>query len=1185
MIDFKAPYNRENFSSFLDDFLPYSTVFNEHDVVFARNTASKITNITSVGTCSELGLQLLEVKHSSTNDARVGISKEFFKIMRDNSWQNALVAFVPNDSSNIWRLSFVKMSYKLKDGKLDYETSNPRRYSFLLGLNQHTKTPEQYLSKRVNNLEDLEKCFSVETLTKEFYTELYNWYLWAKSKAINVHFPNDSCDESDDRSHLSEHIIRLITRLMFVWFIKQKDFVPSSLFDPDILKDKILTNFDATSTTSGNYYNAILQNLFFASLNKKITERKFAVGAQEFGIKSLFRDNDGRKNQKTWFKISHEDVLKLFEPVPFLNGGLFECLDKIKEEIEEEEAAGKRPTIIYSDGFSRDDMAKKRAFIPNALFFAPEHNEQIDTDTKNVSGIITIFNKYNFTVEENTPSDVIVALDPELLGKVFENLLASYNPETGESARKSSGSFYTPREVVNYMVDNSINEYLKTVIGDDYVTKPDDIKTALYSIKIIDPACGSGAFPMGILNNIFDRIQEIDPSIDPYKTKLQLIENCIYGVDIQPIAVQISKLRFFISLICEQKEKNSDPECNYGIAQLPNLETKFVAANTLIKCKMPRNRSLFCDTDIENIKEKLTRVRHMHFNARTWREKQDCRDRDKDLRKELLNVLQECGMDATPELREMAQMIAAWNPYNQNQSAGFFDPEWMFGISDGFDIVIGNPPYVSNKKTDPIYGTIYGFNDDLYNYFFIRSMDLCKKGTGILAFITSNTFLTLESKHNIRDLLQNNRIILLNDLGAGVFLGAVVNTVISIVQHLPSKSINYDMSYIDSRENFNSPKVYKPNITIFRETINNVFFSPNENNMKMFNLYGRKLKELYDHFWPIISTSKNIEKNLPIIDSYRKTLKPGDITLLGLLTDGGQGLATANNGKYIAVMQGTKFAENIKNSRPKKLKEACKKYKITELNGISNFSDYLSTKTEAEIAELFDSLKEKYGRDIFGQGYLFKIITSEQVANVDTLSQEEKENGIKDNSKCYVVYDKGDKDGNRWYLESPYYIAWSEENVRFLKTNSGKKGEGMPVVRNSQFYFNEGFCWSDISDTRIRCRIKNNGVYDVKSMSLFSRIKNIPDAYFICLLNSSLIGKYIKDFLNNTVSFQINDARKIPVIIPNSEQLESLQTIFKSCCDIKRMLFDGKIKPGDAEQLLSDRQSNLDEKILELYNI
>ena len=794
-MNFKSAYIRENFTEFLDAFLPDSTELSVDGIAFVRNQTSKITKITKLGECADLNLNLLEVLHNSNSDARVTLSREIFKVMRDNGWQNALVAFVPNDNPSVWRLSLVRMSYKLTDnGDLDFENSNPRRYSFLLGENQHTKTPEQYLAKRIHTLQELEDCFSVETLTKEFYTELFTWYQWAQSTEIDIHYPNNACDKNDDRDDLPTHIIRLITRLMFVWFIKQKKFIPNELFQENVLQNDILNNFDPISYTSGNYYNAILQNLFFASLNKKISERKFASGDREYGIKTLFRDN----KKQTWFKIPHDAAIDLFKPVPFLNGGLFECLDQPIETCDEN-CKDPKIKIMYRDGFSRDDMRQKRAFIPNAVFFAPEHDVILsgDTKTKTVSGIINIFKKYNFTVEENTPNDIDVALDPELLGKVFENLLAAYNPETGESARKSSGSFYTPREIVNYMVEQSINAYLEQTVGENFKDKPDETKKALFNIKIIDPACGSGAFPMGILNNIFARLCAINPDFEqnPYETKLRLIENCIYGVDIQPIAVQISKLRFFISLICEQREQNLNSDENYGIEQLPNLETKFVAANTLVSIQKPRERS-FGDKYIEEIQTKLTNVRHQHFHAKTWQEKKNCRDRDRDLRNELLRALESNGMMETPELHKQAVNIAAWDPYNQNDTANFFDPKWMFGISDGFDIVIGNPPYISLEKikgelknyyTDTKKWAVKTGSIDLYCLFYERGLTLLKP-YGHLCYITSNKWLRSGYGVGLRQLFSTKyNAKLLLDLGGQIFQSATVDTNILLIQNMFKK--------------------------------------------------------------------------------------------------------------------------------------------------------------------------------------------------------------------------------------------------------------------------------------------------------------------------------------------------------------------------------------------------------------
>jgi hypothetical protein len=183
-----------------------------------------------------------------------------------------------------------------------------------------------------------------------------------------------------------------------------------------------------------------------------------------------------------------------------------------------------------------------------------------------------------------------------------------------------------------------------------------------------------------------------------------------------------------------------------------------------------------------------------------------------------------------------------------------------------------------------------------------------------------------------------------------------------------------------------------------------------------------------------------------------------------------------------------------------------------------------------------------------------------------------------------VPYDKGDKDGNRWYLETPFAIAWTQKNVGFLKANSGKSGEGMPVVRNPQFYFKEGFCWTDVNSTFLKARLKKSGVFDVLSMSLFTQV-NIPDWYFVCLINSRMISFYVDNFINNTSHFQINDARQLPIIIPTTEQLKEFETVFNSAVEIKQMQFSGQIAINEAENKLSAVQENFDKMVKELYGL
>jgi len=284
----------------------------------------------------------------------------------------------------------------------------------------------------------------------------------------------------------------------------------------------------------------------------------------------------------------------------------------------------------------------------------------------------------------------------------------------------------------------------------------------------------------------------------------------------------------------------------------------------------------------------------------------------------------------------------------------------------------------------------------------------------------------------------------------------------------------------------------------------------------------------------------------------------------------------------------TKTAENIKKSRPTKLYEAIVGKNIPELSFINTKQDsekYLDSMSEIEIRNLFDSLKEKYGRDIFGQGYLFRIIDKSEISDIDTLSEAEKKKGINKSKSTYVFYDKGDKDGNRWFLESPFYIDWSEENVRFLFANSGKKGEGMPVVRNPQFYFREGFCWTDVNSVYLTSRIKLKGVHDVLSMSLFSLLESIPNWMIVCVINSNFISEFVETFINSTSHFQINDARQLPIIIPTHKQLGEFEELFNNSYNIKKKQFSGELDKITADKELEAIQTILDKKVLELYDL
>ena len=324
-----------------------------------------------------------------------------------------------------------------------------------------------------------QEVFSVSLLNKKFYQELSNWYFWATQ---HVTFPGEPtiADAHHKKAkledllqeHRATNVIRMLTRLLFVWFIKEKKLIPEELFELDALQKDILNEISPyhergmfkERNKESIYYKAILQNLFFATLNcpieaDSLDKRKRGFRGDGYGT---HRGIDYLMRYKSYFKNPDAFLEKLNQTVPFLNGGLFECLDD-------------KFNNIYIDGFS-DQMTKgEQLIVPDYLFFGIEEETDLSdivgiSDKKYkqaaVKGLINILKSYKFTITENTPIEEDVALDPELLGKVFENLLASYNPETKTTARKQTGSFYTPREIVNYMVDESLIAYLKNAISD-----------------------------------------------------------------------------------------------------------------------------------------------------------------------------------------------------------------------------------------------------------------------------------------------------------------------------------------------------------------------------------------------------------------------------------------------------------------------------------------------------------------------------------------------------------------------------------------------------------------------------------------------------------------------------------------------------------------------------------------------
>ena len=693
-------------------------------------------------------------------------------------------------------------------------------------------------------------ALDTEELNRRFYRDLFHWFERAVAEAA---FPTDG----PRVLRPEEHVIRLVTRLMFVWFLKEKGLVAEELFAEAPMRG-ILGNDDFE--TGDSYYRAVLQNLFFATLNTEVTKRRFSRRTQpDHRNFSVYRYRE---------EIADPDgLLELFDRTPFVNGGLFDCLDDFASRTR----GGSRV-----DCFTDNPEHRRSYSIPDRLFFSGDPA---------APGLFRVFDRYRFTVEESTPAEREVALDPELLGKVFENLLAAYNPESSATARKQTGSYYTPRIVVDYMVEEALAEALARKAAPeegergwwidrlryllDHEDACDDAEdlfepgerealiAAVADLTVLDPAVGSGAFPMGVLHKLTLALRRLDPDNtrwerlqkqrasaraasafdepgkaardtelmevsavfeqyrdSDYGRKLFLIQNTLFGVDLQPIACQIAKLRVFITLAIEQNP-TGERSANYGIRPLPNLETRFLAADSL---KTIRNgaRMLGENGVVVDLESRLAHNRERHFHAVARTEKLECMYRNRELRADLAAALKEEGFAAGA-----ADSVAAWDPYDQNCRADWFDPAYMFHRREGFDVVLGNPPYVESRSSmvgkaakkaygdqvESDWGSRIPRGSDLLVYFYARAAGMLKPD-GLGAFITQNAWLHTDYGKKFQDFTKDRfsfpKIV---DTSAKFFSDAAgpnINAVVTFfdrrpVEDIRFETVNEDMETVSGR--------------------------------------------------------------------------------------------------------------------------------------------------------------------------------------------------------------------------------------------------------------------------------------------------------------------------------------------------------------------------------------------------
>ncbi len=594
--------------------------------------------------------------------------------------------------------------------------------------------------------EQLWKSLDIKEVNKEFYKQIKEQFD-ALVGIAKTQAPKTNEEEA------KQFAVRLIGRYIFCWFLKEKGIISETLLASATIRQH-----------KKDFFQKYLYQLFFNTLNEEVPSRNPFKG--EGGLEELY------------------------DTIPYLNGGLFE----------------KHPE--------------------DKLFGVLDLNAWL-------VAFVHVLEDFDFTVDESSSQYQQVAIDPEMLGRIFENLLASQNPETEKMAnqRKAFGAFYTPREIVDYMVNQALKSYLeeallpkdesaavveeplveykgtlfkdmeprqtlinfdpaKKAIADqrrkrlqehldkffspDCASHPFDkgdvplVQQKLSEVKILDPACGSGAFPMGVLLRLMELRQLVGHGHrNNYDLKSEILSRNIYGVDIMPMAVEIARLRAWLSLVLEAEYKPQDRKNNFGVSALPNLDFKFVCANTLIDSgydafleKAEHNLTLM---RLQGEVQKLERIRDSYFDPKGNKQKKEQLQKEFTDTKNYIKT-EFVSLKKNWNLTDFLSKVDDWNPFDDSHPSTFFSPGWMFGIKEGFDVIIGNPPYVPGKSLTAEtkrylkdnFKLISG-KYDLYLAFFERGIGLNKLGYKNLMFIVPNTLLANVNAMELRKYLVDSK--------------------------------------------------------------------------------------------------------------------------------------------------------------------------------------------------------------------------------------------------------------------------------------------------------------------------------------------------------------------------------------------------------------------------------------------
>ena len=999
-----------------------------------------------------------------------------------------------------------------------------------------------------------QKLLSVQELKNTFYRELVDWFRWATTEIKLARLPELTPDTASKRSRATqEFTVRLISRTLFVWFLKEMRLIPAELLELYDITDKRRFLPQAPYNPDANsYYRGILQNVFFQALNRPMDQRRKS-GSEAAYDRTVTKAELKRLIYLGKNHLPEDFDYDLFDRIPYLNGGLFDSLheDNASDTIE--------------DGAFR---------IPNKLFYAKREdgytvsvNSGRRAATGPVEGLNRIFDRYRFTVSENTPLEEDVALDPELLGLVFENLLAEIDPDdkaAAKSARKASGSYYTPRQIVDYMVNEALHLHLRTQLEksgasredlqalnrlcysasdeEDFSAIADRVVTILESTRVLDPACGSGAFPMGMLHRMVEVLSRIDPDNERWKQrllnrlppgirkdarlgmegksynylrKLGVIQKNLFGLDIQPLAALIAKLRFFLTLVIEQEVHLNDRAHNYGLQSLPNLETNIICANTL--------------QDAEHgllegpILSELRRIREEYYQPETARERRD--ELAQEVGEKLATLypgfaektkgIRPTGETALDRKQIRWQQDAAWLAEwfkHASIASPFFNVESFFPelIEEGdpnpapFHIIIGNPPYGGTKIPNDVKAALGLGSKDPYGAFIARFMGESNRPSplaedGALAYIVSDTFMTIKTHHPLREQMLEHRIHKMIRVAGNTFK-ATVNCAVILCQRGAA---------------------------------------PDPHTCLMADLTNLSIHEQYERFLHIlyqtegvgaISRRQNISNQTYAIYYYRQSL---------IQTNSKTPFFVASP-KLFALMNDTTVPVRYETIGGKRVP-----VRTVSFNG-----NNVRLVKLGEIAEVKHGLTTGATRSVIykdaREGGNYQIAASNEVlsdADMTRLSEDEKINGFQPtrfHGRKLVRYDKGGQSNAgegwlpRYHVPTGYYIDWSRDTVDWMKTLPGFRHDGR------EFYFRRGITFSHTGVYSPTFRSSSGGIFDTAGSCLFT--VHASQEAMLGILNSRVLLFSLKSFVNHTVNTAEDPLKELPILTQISSDVEKLVT-------------------------------------------